>query len=24
LHVLKTEGEYSRYMKLYNEVLAIR
>ena len=24
LHVLKTEGDYSRYMKLYNEVLAIR
>jgi iron(III) transport system substrate-binding protein len=24
LHVLKTEGDYSRYMKLYNEVLGIR
>jgi len=21
LHVIRTEGEYSRYMKLYNEVL---
>jgi ABC-type Fe3+ transport system substrate-binding protein len=24
LHVLRTEGDYSRYMKLYNEVLAMR
>ena len=24
LHVLRTEGDYSRYMKLYNEVLATR
>jgi hypothetical protein len=24
LHVLKTEGEYSRYMKLYNEFLGSR
>ena len=24
LHVLKTEGEYSRYMKLYNEFLGLR
>ena len=24
LHVLETEDDYSRYMKLYNEVLAMR
>ena len=24
LHVLKTEGEYSRYMKLYNEIIGVR
>jgi ABC-type Fe3+ transport system substrate-binding protein len=24
LHVLKTEGDYSRYMKLYSEILGIR
>jgi iron(III) transport system substrate-binding protein len=24
LHVLKTEGDYSRYMKLYNEILGLR
>jgi ABC-type Fe3+ transport system substrate-binding protein len=23
LHVIRTEGEYSRYMKLYNEVLGL-
>jgi hypothetical protein len=23
-HVVKAEGDYSRYMKLYNEILGIR